>query len=150
MTYLLIKLIHIISATIMFGTGIGSAFSLFSAYKRSNANTVKDVLKLVILADNIFTTPAVLLQLITGIWLSSLLGLLSSKWFIVVIICSVLVFALWVRAVYLQIKMKRLLDQYNCLTEAFHKNMKEWFYLGIPAFAGTLFLFYLMVFKPVF
>ena len=108
MTYLLIKLIHIISATIMFGTGIGSAFYLFSAYKRSNANTVKDVLKLVILADNIFTTPAVLLQLITGIWLSSLLGLLSSKWFIVVIICSVLVVALWVRAVYLEIKMKRL------------------------------------------
>lgn len=134
----------------MFGTGLGSAFYLFYTYKFSKFSTVKDVLNIVIFADYIFTTPSVILQLATGLWLSSLMGLLSTKWFVIVLIFSFTVFALWIRAVYLQLQMKKTLKNENEFNEKFHKQMKEWFFLGIPAFLGTMFIFYLMVFKPFF
>ena len=151
MEYLLLKLIQIISATIMFGTGLGSAFYLYFIYKRSSqTKIIKEVLKLVIVADYIFTTPSVAIQLITGIWLSYIMGILSSKWFVVVIISSIIIFGLWVRAVYLQINMKKQLENQDEITPQFHKMMKEWFFLGVPAFLGSIFLFYLMVYKPFF
>lgn len=150
MTYSILKLIHIISATIMFGTGLGSAFYLFYSWKYLKLSTVKDVLNIVIFADYIFTTLSVILQLVTGIWLSSLMGLLTSGWFLIVIIFSVLVFALWIRAVFLQLQMRKALRDADTFTDKFQRQMKEWIFLGVPAFIGTLIIFYLMVFRPLF
>ena len=44
MSYQLIKLIHILSASLMIGTGLGSAFYLYFTYKKSQFSTVRDVL----------------------------------------------------------------------------------------------------------
>lgn len=150
MTYQVIKLIHIISTTIMFGTGLGSAFYLFYTYKFSKFSTLKDVLNIVIIADYIFTIPSVILQLTTGLLLSYFLGLFSSKWFLIVLILSFIVFGLWIKAVFLQLKMKKTLKCENELNHKFHKQMMEWIFLGILAFFGTMLIFYLMVFKPYF
>src|SRR4030095_14217256 len=113
MSYQLLKLIHILSATIMIGTGLGSAFYLFLTYKRSQVSTIKDVLKLVILADKIFTTPSVIIQLITGVMLSNLLGMTYTDWFWIVISVSSIVFVLWGRAAFIQLKLKKILEQEN-------------------------------------
>ena len=131
----------------MVGTGLGSAFYLFFTYKKAQFSTVKDVLKLVILADMIFTTPSVIIQLITGIMLSNLMGLTSTNWFWVVLSVSFIVFILWVRAAFIQIKLKKLIENKNELPPQFHKLMKVWFYLGIPSFVGAVYLYYLMVYK---
>lgn len=150
MSYQFIKLVHILSATLMIGTGFGSAFYLFFTYKRSNASTVRDVLKLVVLADTIFTTPSVILQLITGVILSEMIGLSFTKWYWIVLGISFIVFILWIRAVFIQLKLRKIIEKENAITEEFHWLMKMWFYLGIPSFLGSLFLYYLMVYKVVF
>lgn len=150
MSYPLLKLIHILSATLMIGTGLGSAFYLYFTYKRATIETVRVVLKLVILADTIFTTPSVFVQLITGWMLSSMLGLAYTNWFWVVISTSVIIFVLWVRAAFIQLRLSRLLKEENEISEKFHSLMRTWFYLGIPSFLGSLFLYYLMVYKPMF
>lgn len=147
MSYQLLKLIHILSATLMIGTGFGSAFYLFFTYKRAQASTVKEVLKLVILADTIFTTPSVVIQLITGVMLSNLMGLTYTNWFWVVISVSFIVLILWVRAAFIQVKLKKILGQENEIPEKFHRLMNAWFYLGVPSFLGSVFLYYLMVYK---
>ncbi|MCX6312306.1 MAG: DUF2269 domain-containing protein [Bacteroidetes bacterium] len=148
MSYQLLKLIHIVSATLMIGTGLGSAFYLFLTYKRSSVTTVKEVLKLVILADTIFTTPSVIIQLITGVLLSNLMGLTYSNWFWVVFSVSFIVLVLWLRAAFIQLKLKKILENENEIPEQFHRLMKIWFYLGIPSFLGSVFIYYLMVYKP--
>ncbi len=148
MSYQLLKLIHIVSATLMIGTGLGSAFYLFLTYKRSSVTTVKEVLKLVILADTIFTTPSVIIQLITGVLLSNLMGLTYSNWFWVVFSVSFIVLVLWLRAAFIQLKLKKILEKENEIPEQFHRLMKIWFYLGIPSFLGSVFIYYLMVYKP--
>lgn len=148
MSYQLLKLIHILSATLMIGTGLGSAFYLFFSYKKAKASTVKEVLKLVVLADSIFTLPSVIVQLITGIFLSNLLNMLYTKWFWIVIAASIIVLTLWLIAVFIQYKLKRLLDEKEEITAQFHSLMKQWYFLGILSFSGSIFLYYLMVYKP--
>lgn len=131
----------------MIGTGLGSAFYLFLSYKRSQASTVKDVLNLVILADTIFTAPSVIIQLITGVMLSNLMGLTYTNWFWVVISVSLIVVVLWIRAAFIQTRLKRILEQDKEISENFHSLMKLWFNLGVPSFLGSVFIYYLMVYK---
>ena len=148
MDYHILKLIHIISATLMIGAGVGSAFYLFLSYKRFEVGTLKDVLKLVVLADSVFAAPAVEVQFITGMMLSNLLNLTGTDWFWIVLAVSGVVLVMWLRAAFLQIKLRKILERDNEVTEEFHQSMKVWFYLGIPSFLGALYLYYLMVYKP--
>ncbi len=131
----------------MIGTGLGSAFYLYLTYKKSPFSTVKDVLNFVIIADLIFTTPSVIIQLITGIMLSQIMGLTYTKWFWVVLAVSFLVVVLWIRAAFIQVKLKKLIENQHELPPKFHQLMKAWFYLGIPSFLGAMYLYYLMVYK---
>lgn len=147
MPYLLLKLIHIISATLMIGTGLGSAFYLYVTYKRSSVSTVKDVLKFVIIADKMFTAPSVVIQLITGILLANIMQLTYTRWFWIVISVSFIILILWLRAAFIQVKLSKILEEENQLTDRFHKLMNIWFYLGIPSFLGSIFLYYMMVYK---
>ncbi len=148
MSFQLLKLIHILSATLMIGTGLGSAFYLFITYKKSTVSTVREVLQLVIIADTIFTAPSVIIQLVTGILLANMMGLTYSNWFWIVISVSGVVFVLWIRAAFIQLQLKKLLQNENVLSPKFHKLMKGWFYLGVPSFLGAIYLYYLMVYKP--
>lgn len=131
----------------MIGTGFGSAFYLFLTYKRSQVSTLKEVLNLVLLADTIFTTPSVIIQLITGVLLSNMMGLTYTNWFWVVISVSFIVLVLWLRAAFIQVKLKKILEQENEIPEKFHNLMNVWFYLGVPSFLGSIYLYYLMVYK---
>lgn len=131
----------------MIGTGFGSAFYLFLTYKRSQVSTLKEVLKLVLLADTIFTTPSVIIQLITGVLLSNMMGLTYTNWFWIVISVSFIVLVLWLRAAFIQVKLKKILEQENEISEKFHSLMNVWFYLGVPSFLGSIYLYYLMVYK---
>jgi uncharacterized membrane protein len=102
---------------------------------------------MVIFADKIFTAPSVLLQLFTGIWLSELTGRTFSEWFWAVIGVSLLVFVLWVKAAFIQIRLDKILTKSGEVNEEFHKQMRIWFWLGVPSFVGSMYIYYLMVFK---
>jgi len=148
MTYQIVKMIHILSATIMIGTGLGSAFYLFITYKTTNTATVRDVLKNVIFADIIFTTPSVITQLITGLILTEQLNLYDTQWFYLVIIISFFVLILWLGAVVIQYKLKRIIKNSANFTSQFNKLMTIWVILGVPSFLLAIYLYYLMIFKP--
>jgi hypothetical protein len=56
MTYLLVKWLHILSSTVHFGTGLGSAFYMFFASRTRNAQAIAVVTRHVVIADWMFTT----------------------------------------------------------------------------------------------
>ena len=56
MSYLIAKWLHILSSTVLFGTGIGSAFYMFFATLKRDPHVVAPVVGLVVWADAIFTT----------------------------------------------------------------------------------------------
>jgi len=148
MDYNTLKMIHILSATVMIGTGMGSAFYLFTTYKTCKKETLLDVLKLVIFADLLFTTPSVITQLITGLMLAEKLNLSNTSWYWKVLLISFIVLILWLGAVYIQYKLKRISNNDKPLPKLFDKLMNIWIALGVPSFILAIYLYYLMIFKP--
>ena len=65
--YLWIKTIHIIGAATLLGTGFGSAFFKLRGDRTGNIPAIAFSSNTVVLADKIFTAPAVVLQLVTGL-----------------------------------------------------------------------------------
>lgn len=146
--YLGIKLLHIVSATILFGTGLGTAFFMFQAYRSGNEEAMKSTTSTVVLADWLFTTPAVVIQLVTGLWLTHRLGIpYTSFWFVLVIGLFCLVGACWLPVVWIQIRVRDLIAGGSGI-DVYGPLMRVWIALGVPAFTAVLALFWLMVYRP--
>jgi uncharacterized membrane protein len=145
--YSWIKLLHILSATLLFGTGLGTAFFMFRAHLSGNAEAMRVTTRNVVLADWLFTTPAVIVQLGTGLWLTWQLGIpFGSAWFVAVVSLFVLVGICWLPVVWIQIRMRQIIDAGGG-PEDYKSLMRAWVALGVPAFMSVLVLFYLMVSK---
>lgn len=146
-SYLWIKLIHIISATVLFGTGMGTAFFMLRAYLSENEEAFSLTTKNVVMADWLFTTPAVIIQLATGLWLTDKLNIgFDSSWFMAVIGLFILVGFCWVPVVWIQIRIRDLIAS-GAERGDYRNLMRAWVALGIPAFCSVLGIFYLMVSK---
>ena len=72
--YSWLKLIHILSATVLFGTGLGTAFQMWMADRTGDVRAIAAVARNVVIADYVFTTPAVVIQPVTGIALIWIAG----------------------------------------------------------------------------
>jgi uncharacterized membrane protein len=145
--YLWIKLLHILSSTVLFGTGIGIAFFMLKAYLSKNDEAMAVTTRHVVVADWLFTAPAVVIQLVTGLWLTSKLNIsFSSSWFIAVIGVYILVGACWIPVVWIQMRIRDLIAG-GAKRDEYKKLMRIWAALGVPAFGGVLTLFFLMVSK---
>ena len=151
-SYLLLKLIHILSAVIVTGTGAGIAFFMFMANRSNDPRAIYVTAKTVILGDWIFTTPAVITQIITGVLLMNKLNYsFSSIWFYWVIGLFGFIGICWFPVVRIQYRLKQLAEQSlqsNHLNPEFKRLMRIWTLLGIPAFTAILVIFWLMVYKP--
>lgn len=153
--YLLVKLIHILSATILFGTGAGIAFFMWQADRSGNITVMARVARHVVRADLWFTTPAVVIQPLTGFWLMHMLGLpWSTPWIVVSLVLYLLVGCVWIPVVFIQMRVAtiaaRLAETGQPPPESLKRAMRWWYSLGWPAFISVLVIFYLMVFKPAF
>ena len=153
MDYLLLKWIHIISSTIIFGTGIGSAFYMFMANRRKDISVIYFATRHVVIADWIFTTPSVIIQLIIGIALVNVMGYeLFDGWVLWALILYFFAGACWLPVVWMQIKMchmaKEALNNGTELTSRYWKMDRWWIILGSLAFPAIVVVFWLMVYKP--
>ena len=143
--YLWIKLVHILSATILFGTGLGTAFFMLKAYLSRNDQAMRITTSTVVMADWIFTTPAVVIQFVTGLWLTRKLNIpYDSWWFIVVVSLYALVGICWIPVVWIQIRIRNLIANGES-RDSYQKLMRIWVALGVPAFCSVVLIFYLMV-----
>ena len=109
MSYLLLKYIHILSSTLLFGTGLGTAFHGFLAFRTKDPRVVAAVGRSVVLADWLFTAPAVVIQPITGVTMAVLASVpLTQGWLALSIALYVLVGVCWLPVVWLQIQIRRM------------------------------------------
>lgn len=151
--YLLLKWLHVLSSTVLFGTGIGTAFQMVRAMRSRRTETVHSVASAVVLADWLFTTPAGILQPLTGLALVQLTGWdPAAPWLLATYALYLLAFACWAPVVYLQIRIRDLaaaaLAEARPLPPEALRAYRAWFALGWPAFAALVAVFWLMVAKP--
>lgn len=151
-SYFLLRLLHILSAIVVMGTGAGIAFFMFMAYRSKNISAIIVTARNVILGDWLFTFPAVITQFVTGLWLMEKLNYsYTSTWFYWVIGLFVFIGACWIpviRIQYLLFAQAKLSLSQGKLSAKFSRYMTWWISLGIPAFLAILALLFIMIFKP--
>ena len=154
MSYEVVKWLHILSSTVLFGTGLGSAYYMFFTSLGGDARTVAHVARLVVVADWVFTTTSIVFQPLSGLYLAHLAGLpLTTPWILWTVILYVVAGACWIPVVFLQIRMRRLAEHAAAanapLPPEYRRLFRRWTALGVPAFVSLVVVFWLMVAKPM-
>ena len=152
-TYLLLKTLHILSSVLMVGTGFGSAFYMFFANRSGNVAAQAVVSRLVVRADWWFTTPAVIIQPLSGWAMMVMAGWpWHTPWLLLSMALYVAAGLCWLPVVAMQIRMARLAANADAqgqpLPDEYLRLAGRWEALGYPAFVAMLGVYYLMVNKP--
>ena len=153
MDYVTVKWLHILSSTLLFGTGIGTAFYLLVTSLTRDARVVAVVARYVVIADWIFTATTIVFQPASGIYLAHLMGIpLATPWLYWSMALYVIAVLCWLPVVWLQIRLRDTAiaaaavgDQ---LPARYAGYLGYWAALGVPALVSFLVIFYLMVAKP--
>lgn len=151
--YLWLKFIHILSSTILFGTGLGTACVMLYGHRTRQVNIIAAISRYVVFADWIFTTPSAIIQLATGLGMVYLAGYpFSLLWIWGALLGYTIAASCWLPVIYLQIKMRdfanNAMKTQSSLPQRYFDYFKYWFYLGWPAFISLIIVFYLMTNKP--
>jgi len=152
--YLFLKTLHILSSVLLVGTGFGSAFYLFFVNRTGPVQAIATVARLVVRADWWFTTPAVVFQPLSGLWLAYLAGWpWDTPWLMTSVALYLLAGLCWLPVVWIQIQMRQIAAQSAArgdatLPPAYWRHARVWEGLGYPAFLAMLAVYFLMVLKP--
>ena len=150
---LLAKWVHILSSTLLFGTGIGTAFFFVSAIRTRDPLFIAKTGKTVVLADYLFTLTSGIVQPVTGLFLVHYYGyLLGDAWLFWTLVLYVIALSCWLPVVWLQIRLTKMAREAAAANQPLPKDFFLyfwwWFALGWPAFVGLVVVFWLMVAKP--
>ena len=153
MEYLAVKWLHILSSTVLFGTGLGSAFYMFFTSLSRDPRAVAVVVRHVVIADWLFTAPAIIMQPLSGLYLVNLAGMdLRSPWLLWSIGLYLLAGACWLPVVWIQLRMRDMaadaVKRDTELPSAYWRYLRSWVALGVVAFFSLVAVFFLMVVKP--
>ena len=152
--YYTVKVLHILSSTILFGTGIGIAFFMLCSHFTDNIHEKFYAARNTVRADFLFTLPAVILQPATGVWLVWQGGFNPTDlWLSLTYIIYLAAGLCWLPVVWIQIQLKVMIAdavaQSTELPARYHRLFKIWFLLGWSAFIELVGVFFLMVVKPI-
>jgi uncharacterized membrane protein len=155
MTYLVLKYLHVVGASVLLGTGAGIAFFMLMGHLTGKAASVAPIARIVVIADLVFTATAVVVQPITGIALAWHMGWsLWEEWIALSIALYLVTGGFWLPVVWMQTRLRDLAVEAAATGEplppAYHRLFWWWFAFGVPAFAAVLAIFWLMIAKPAF
>ena len=153
--YHLLLWLHIIGATMLFGTGAGIAFFLVAAHRGGDPRTIAHVTSTVVIADFLFTATAVVAQPLTGASLMLLQGWpLTTPWIALSLLLYAATGLFWLPVVFIQIRLRNLARAAATagkgLPEEYYRLYRIWFACGFPAFAAVAGILWLMTAKPRF
>lgn len=152
--YLLtLKVIHILGATVLFGTGLGIAFFMWMANRTRDAVAIAHTASVVVIADVVFTATAAIVQPVSGAFLALAIGYsLWEPWIVMSLALYVLIGACWLPVVWIQARMRDLahaaVQAGTGLPPNYERLFRIWFVLGWPAFIAMVAILVLMIVKP--
>jgi uncharacterized membrane protein len=151
--YFAVKWIHIVSATLLFGTGLGTAFHFWFTCRTGVPAAVAASARATVVADFAFTLPAAIVQPVSGLFLARIAGYpLDSGWLVIAYGLYALAAACWIPVVFIQVRLRDIAAacaaQGRPLGEDFLRLFRAWFWLGWPAFGAMVAILWLMVSRP--
>lgn len=153
MEYLIVKWLHVLSSTVLFGTGLGSAFYMFFTNRSGDVRAIAIVTRRVVIADWLFTAPTAVVQPLTGFYLLHAAGMpWTTGWILWSLVLYVIAGACWLPVVWIQIRMAQMAERAASAGEPLPRRYWRyhaiWTALGWPAFVAFIAIFFLMVVKP--
>jgi uncharacterized membrane protein len=153
--YLLLKFLHVIGAAVLLGTGSGIAFFMLAAHLSRDVAFIARTAAVVVLADYLFTTTAVIAQPITGYLLTRAVGIpLNESWVVASLALYVVAGVFWLPVVWIQSQLRNLARDAAAagtpLPDRYQKLFRVWFAFGFPGFGAVVAIIWLMIAKPVF
>ena len=152
---LVVKWLHVLSSTLLFGTGVGTAFYLFFISRTRDLHAIAVIATWVVVADWLFTATTIVLQPLTGFWLAHLMGYpLHSRWIVWSSVLLAIAAACWLPVLWLQLRLRdvartALAEGETGVPPAYIRLLRAWTALGVPALIAFLAIFYLMVARPM-
>jgi uncharacterized membrane protein len=151
---IVVKWLHVLSSTLLFGTGIGTAFYLFFISRTRDPHAAAVVAQYVVIADWLFTATTIVFQPLSGFWLAHRMGYpLGSRWIVWSTGLFILAAACWLPVIWLQVRLRDIARQAAAdgteLPRVYWSTLGWWTALGVPALFCFLAVFYLMVARPV-
>lgn len=148
-----LRLLHVVGATILFGTGAGIAFFMVMAHRTKNPALIAHVAGTVVVADTLFTATAVVLQPVTGYLLAREIGWsLAEDWIVLSLLLYVLTGLFWLPVVAIQLRLRDIARAAaangEALPPAYFRLYRVWFLCGFPAFFAVIGILWLMLVKP--
>ncbi len=152
MLYLCLKYLHIIAAIFLFGFGMGSYLYLIAASRTANPQVIAHVARMVVRFDTWITTPAGVIQIITGLLLIQLAGLsVTTEWVLTALIIFLCVGSLWLPVLLLQKRLQQMASRAvqtdTVLDDGYRGVYRQWFWLGVFGFLGMFVIVMIMVTK---
>jgi uncharacterized membrane protein len=153
MSYIVLKWLHVLSSTLLFGTGIGTAFFLLVTSLKRDPRAVASVASTVVVADWLFTATTAVFQPLSGYALARLAHFpLDSAWLMRSVALYALAVLCWLPVIVLQMRLRDIARaaaaEGRPLPPAYWRHLRAWIALGIPALLAFMAVFYLMVAKP--
>ena len=151
--YLAVKWLHILSSTLLFGTGIGSAFYLLVTTWSKDVRAIASVARTVVWADTLFTATTAIVQPVSGFLMVHLAGYpIGTRWIAWSTALYVIAIACWLPVVWIQVRLRDLAREAvrgdTALPPAYWRWFRWWLALGVPAFFAFVAIFWLMTVKP--
>ena len=152
MEYLVVKWLHIITSTILFGAGVASAFHMVLAAIGRDVRDIAGTTRHAVVQDWVFTAPSVVVQPLSGLWMMNLAGIpLATPWIRGSLLLYAVAIGCWVLVVWIQLRLRALADAAARADAALPRSWWGWFtawvVLGVTGFAAFLAIFWLMVAK---
>lgn len=147
-----VKWIHVLSSTVLFGTGLGAFFFLFMAHRTRDPRIIASVAGIAVVTNLIFTLTAGLIQPVTGGILMAMMELTMAPWIISALSLFVLVGACWIPVVLIQLRIKHLAERAVAagagLPAEYDRLYRIWAGLGAVVLVAMIAIFYLMLAQP--
>ncbi len=149
----LLRWMHIIGATVLLGTGAGIAFFMLMAHRTRDAKLIAHVANTVVIADWLFTAPAVVIQPVTGYFLALSMGWdITEPWIMWSLALYVVTGVFWLPVVWIQHQLRHHARQAMLanapLPKRYFTLFRIWYVCGFPAFAAVLAIVWLMITRP--
>ncbi|MEP3845246.1 MAG: DUF2269 domain-containing protein [Paracoccaceae bacterium] len=149
----IIRVLHVLGACVLIGTGAGIAFFMLMAHRTGDPSHIAHTASVVVIADMLFTATAAIAQPITGFILAHHLGWpLSEGWIALSLALYVLIGVFWLPVVAIQTRMRdearASLESGAPLSSRYMRLYRIWFACGVPAFLAIVVLLWLMTTRP--
>jgi len=152
--YLLLKTLHILSSTLLFGTGLGSVYCALRAWRSGELPVIATTFRHLVTAAWLLIATNAVFQPLSGLALAKLAGWpLNHLWLLWSTGLFVFAGLCWLPVLWLQMRVRDLASQAlrdgTPLPAQAQRYMRIWFVLGWPAFLAFIAIFWLMVAKPL-